>query len=121
MNLLAVRNQPLRLPAQNRAGHRPGQSQPKDAVVTLQPIAMRIPNRHGIYSPSKIRPQKQISYEDFLSRFADYSRQIRVCFDEKPASETLLANAHLVTAYGSGLDCWYIVAAGSDDEATAGE
>lgn len=78
-------------------------------TVILQPVVMRIPNRHGIYSPSKFTPKKEISYEKFLSRYADHPRRIRICFDEIPSPDTLLQKSELVTAYGFGLDCWYII------------
>lgn len=84
---------------------------PQKGMVVLQPIAMRIPNSYGVYSPSKLEPLKKISYEEFLSHYADHPRKIRVCFDEKPSWDTLLERSELVTAYGFGLDCWYIMAA----------
>jgi hypothetical protein len=78
-------------------------------IVTLQPLAMRIPNGYGIYSPSKISPKKQICYKEFISHYKDHSRKIRVCFDELPPSdpEILFKRSELVTVYGFGLDCWY--------------
>jgi hypothetical protein len=79
--------------------------------VVLQPVAMRFPNRHNIYSPSKLRPKRQISYEEFLTRYADYPRKILVCFDESPCSTVTLERSELITAYGFGWDCWYVVEA----------
>jgi hypothetical protein len=84
-------------------------TQPAERVVILQPIAMRVPNRYGIYSPSKLKPKREISYREFLSCYADHSRKIRVCFDETPSASTIFQRSELITAYGSGLDCWYIV------------
>lgn len=81
----------------------------REGTIVLQPLAMRFPNRHGIYSPSKLEPTKELSYDEFLARYADYPRKVRVCFDEAPSSTTLRQNSELVTAYGVGLDCWYIV------------
>ncbi|MFN8458974.1 MAG: hypothetical protein U0401_30705 [Anaerolineae bacterium] len=81
----------------------------EDRIVILQPITMRIPNRHGVYSPSKFRAKKEIRYEEFLEQYADHSRRIRVCFDETPSSTTIFQRSELITAYGSGLDCWYII------------
>lgn len=81
----------------------------KEGVVVLQPLAMTVPNRHGIYSPSKLEPKKEISYKIFLAQYADYPQKIRVCFDEAFSSEALLQKSEWVTAYGFGLDCWYMV------------
>jgi hypothetical protein len=78
-------------------------------MVILQPIAMRIPNSQGVYSPNKLEPQKEMRYEEFLSRYADNPRKIRVCFNETLSLDILLREAKLVTAYSFGLDCWYIV------------
>ncbi len=81
----------------------------KDGVVTLWPLTMRIFNSQGIYSPSKLKPKKTVSYETFLSQYADYSIKMRVCFDENPAFDTLFQHSKLVTAYGLGLDGCYII------------
>ena len=80
-----------------------------DQVVNLQPLAMRLPNRHGIYCPSRFEPKKAITYHEFLKNYADHPRRMRVCFDENPTSDTLLARSEIITAYGNGLDCWYCV------------
>ncbi|MBE7550463.1 MAG: hypothetical protein HS126_05235 [Anaerolineales bacterium] len=94
----------------------------KEGQVTLQPIVMRIPNSYGVYSPSKLEPQKKIYYEEFLSRYAEYPREIRVCLDETPTPSTLFQRSKLITAYGFGLDCWYIVVANSiEDDTTIGD
>jgi hypothetical protein len=90
--------------------------QSEECIVTLQPLAMRIPNKYGIYAPSKLRPLKKISYEEFLSRYADYPRALRVCFHEASSSQVLLEKSEWVTAYGFGLDCWYrIISTGNKD------
>jgi hypothetical protein len=90
-------------------------------TVILQPITMRIPNCHGVYSPSQLRPPKVVSYEEFLARYADRPIGIWVCFDETPAPATINERSKLVTAYSFGLDCWYIVAAYPSDDNTPSE
>ncbi len=82
---------------------------PREHLVTLQPVAMVIPNAHCVYSPSRIEPKKEISYDEFLTKYANHPRSIHVCFDEKPSSTTVFERSEIVTAYGIGLDCWYIV------------
>jgi len=89
----------------------------KNRRVALQPLAMRIFNSEGIYFPSKLRPKKMISYEEFISDYADYPINILVCFDDKPSSDTMLERAEFVTAYGFGLGGCYIIA--SDTVETA--
>lgn len=84
--------------------------------VILQPISMRIPNNEGIYFRSKIRPLKEIAYEEFLSKYADHPQGIRVCFDETLSWSDSIQESELITAYGYGLDCWYIVAATVNSE-----
>ena len=83
--------------------------QPKEGIVILQPVAMSVPNRHHIYGPSKLEPQKAIRYAEFLVRYADHPRKIRICFAETSSVEEMLRQANLVTAYSFGADCWYIV------------
>jgi hypothetical protein len=85
-------------------------------TVILQPITMRIPNCHGVYSPSQLRPPKVVSYREFLSRYANHPRRIQVCFDETPSPATIVERSDPITAYSFGLDCWYIVAAYYSDE-----
>lgn len=77
--------------------------------IILQPLAMRIPNRYNIYSASKLEPKKEISYEEFLSRYSDYPKNIRVCFEETASVTALLQRSEWITAYGFGFDCWYVV------------
>jgi hypothetical protein len=73
--------------------------------VTLQPITMVIPTREAIYAPSRLKQPKVISDTEFLARYADHPRPILVSFEQDGKS-----NPQTVTAYGYGLDCWYIVA-----------
>lgn len=73
-------------------------------TVTLQPIAMRVPNRAGVYAPSRLLDTKKISENEFMSKFADNPRVIQVSFKDDGIS-----NPQCITAYGRGLDCWYIV------------
>ncbi len=86
-----------------------GETAIKERTVVLQPVAMVIPNRHCVYSPSRLRSPKEISYAEFLTRYADHPHKMRVCFDEVPSAKTVLCRSETVTAYGNGLDCWYIV------------
>ncbi len=80
-----------------------------ECKIVLQPIAMRVPNSHCVYSPTKLRAKKEIRYEEFLSFYALHPRGVRVCFDEFPDPATVFEKSELITAYGFGLDCWYIV------------
>jgi hypothetical protein len=89
---------------------------PKKGGVILQPVTMRIPNRYSIYSPSRLKPKIAVSYEEFLSQYAKYPRGIHICFDVIPTPDAILQRTKLITAYGFGLDCWYIVAAYYDIE-----
>jgi hypothetical protein len=86
-----------------------GQIRTQEGMVILQPVTMRIPNRHSVYSPSRLRPRKKVSYDEFLVRYANHPHGIRICFDETPSPATIFERSELVTAYGYGLDCWYIV------------
>lgn len=70
----------------------------------LQPIAMVRVTRGCIYAPSRLRPAKHISESDFLAHYADHARPVLVSFEADGVS-----NPRRVTAYGRGLDCWYIV------------
>jgi hypothetical protein len=82
---------------------------PENGVVTLQPLAMRIPNSHGVYLPSKLMPKKEVSYEEFLARYAKNSVEIPVCFDEEPSEDTMVDRSQVMNAYGFSHDGWYIV------------
>lgn len=83
----------------------------KERKVILQPITLRFSNEHNIYSVSKLKPRKLLNYRDFLSRYADHPRLVRICFfDEEPSSEDMmLQKSRLITAYNFGLGCWHIV------------
>jgi len=78
-------------------------------MTNLQPVAMRVPNRHHIYAPSKLASRKTIPYHEFLARYADHPRQIRICFAETYVVDEMLQQSEWLTAYSFGLDCWYIV------------
>jgi len=103
-----ITNQPLELTTDEVCSEDEVYS--KENIVILHPITMRIPNRHFVYSPSKLKPKKIISYEKFLERYADHPRKIRVCFDETLSFATIFQKSELVTAYGFGSNGWYIVA-----------
>jgi|GEM_PF-1105235 len=76
----------------------------KIKTITLQPIAMITPNQQGIYAPSRLEQPKTIDYKQFLKKYADHPRPIKVSFE--PDGKSL---PQVITAYGFGLDCWYIV------------
>jgi hypothetical protein len=80
-------------------------------MIVLQPVTLRIPNKQFVYSPSRLKACKKMSYREFLANYATCPRAIRVCYDEPPSIATLLERSEWVTAYGFGLDCWYIVVA----------
>jgi hypothetical protein len=81
----------------------------KRGMVILKPITMRIPNTYNVYSPSKLRSQKVVPYEEFLDQFANQPLGIRFCIDDPPCASTIFERSKLTTAYGFGLDCWYII------------
>lgn len=85
------------------------ESRVKTRTVALQPVTMRIPNKWGVYSPSILRSEKQISYEEFVSVYAYNFLEIRVCFDNMPSADTIFERSELVKAYGFTRDGWYIV------------
>lgn len=70
----------------------------------MKPITMVRPTRDFIYTPSRLRPSKEIEYSEFVERYADHPRNIKVSFDEDGIS-----NPQPTTAYGFGLDAWWIV------------
>jgi hypothetical protein len=80
----------------------------KTKMVTLQPVTMRIFNRLGILSPSKILPKKQITYQHFLSQYACRPIELRVCFDKNPSRKTLVKNSEMTTCYGFRLSYWHL-------------
>lgn len=67
-------------------------------TITLIPLAIRKPG--GGYTLSKNREPKRVTMEYFLTRFADNPRVITVSID---------GHTKPITAYGFGLDCWWIV------------
>ena len=73
-------------------------------IVRLQPISMIRPTRENIYAPCRLRKIKEIGQVEFLANYADHACTIQVSFEEDGIS-----NPQPITAYGSGLDCWYIV------------
>lgn len=74
--------------------------------ITLQPIAIVIPNEHCIYSLSQLRQVKRMGYEEFYSEYIDQSYKVRVCLtNDRPALE----NSVVVKAYGFSYDGWFIV------------
>jgi len=80
-----------------------------EEMVTLHPLAMRIPNEHGIYQTSKIKQVETITAAELQERFGGCCKQIRVCLGDVQSEDELLAQSKMVIAYGFGLDCWYIV------------
>ena len=72
--------------------------------MTITPVAMITPTKESIYAPSRLSPPRQISQKEFVDRYADHPIQLLVSFDPDGRS-----NPQPVTAYGIGLDVWYIV------------
>jgi hypothetical protein len=70
-------------------------------MITLQPIAMLTPNSAFVYQPSRVSPVKEVSESEFLQCYADGAMALRVSMDGK--------HVEIVTAYGGGLDCWYVI------------
>ena len=77
-------------------------------TVILQPIAMVWPNAAGVYAPSRLQKPKRISEQQFLERYADYGRSVKVSFAADGVS-----NPQDVTAYGRGY--WWIVTEGGTE------
>lgn len=75
---------------------------PEDQV-TLRRISMR--SYHDfIYSPSTRNPIKRtISHQEFVKEYKGHSAVIQVSFDKDRVSNPLF-----ITAYGWGLDVWWI-------------
>jgi len=65
--------------------------------IALIQIAMVTPTKECTYAPSKIRPNVEVSQEDFLSQYADTAQAISVSFEQDGKS-----NATLTTAYTKG-------------------
>ncbi|MCB9077974.1 MAG: hypothetical protein H6631_10300 [Anaerolineaceae bacterium] len=80
----------------------------EERIVVLQPVTIQIFDGQNIYSPSKLRPIKELPYSEFLEKYADQPNLVRVCFEKTSCSDTLFQNSEVVTAYGVGTDCWYI-------------
>lgn len=75
-------------------------------IVTLQPIAMIRPNSRRVYAPSRINPMKEMSESEFFKRYLERGRPRGIWVSFEPDG---VSNPQLTTAYGLGLDCWYIV------------
>jgi hypothetical protein len=73
--------------------------------MVLQGLAMVVPNAGGIYAPSRLKEPKVIEEGEFLERYADRSMAMQISFEADGIS-----NPRPVTAYGRGLDCWWMVA-----------
>lgn len=87
-----------------------GKVRPVEEEVILQPIILRVSNKHNVYSISKLKQQKLLTHKEFLSRYADHPKPVHVCFDEEvPSEDMMLQKSKLITAYNVGLGCWYIV------------
>ena len=69
--------------------------------MKLLPLVMRAPNSDGIYAPSKLESEKELSIAEF-EKYSDV--EIKVSFNRDGIS-----NPQTMTAYGYGLDCWYLV------------
>ena len=80
----------------------------KEDVIVLQPVTIQVFDGQSIYSPSKLRPIKKLPYTEFLEKYADQPKLVRVCFDKTRCSDMLFRNSEVITAYGVGTDCWYI-------------
>lgn len=68
-----------------------------EQMITLIRIAMVRPNA-GVYAPG---PQRQITEDEFVDRYADHAHVIRVSFEPDGIS-----NPQPVTAYGFGSVWW---------------
>ena len=73
-------------------------------IVTLIPIAMVTPTRESIYAPSRISKPRVIGRAEFMLKYSDHPRQIKVSFEADGKS-----NWQEITAYGFGPDAWYIL------------
>lgn len=78
-------------------------------MVTLHRVSMVVPTTDCIYAPSRIDTElKRLSECEFLERYADGAQCMLVSFEDDGFS-----NPQRVTAYGYGLDCWWIVVGGA--------
>lgn len=73
-------------------------------MITLTPIEMIVPTVAGVYAPSRLQPDRQMTRGEFLLRFADTGRAVPVSFAPDGKSDP-----QMMTAYGSGFDAWWIV------------
>lgn len=71
-------------------------------TVTLKNLTL-VPGSSWVYKDSKLTPNQTISTESFLTRYADRPHTI------KYSSTGNKRKWKSVTAYGYGLDCWWIV------------
>jgi hypothetical protein len=72
--------------------------------MKLQPIVMVTPTRECIYAPNRLELPREIPEREFVEKYADHPIMILVSFEPDGKS-----NPQQVTAYGHGLDCWYIL------------
>ena len=70
-------------------------------TITLQRIAMRVPNRAGIYMPSRTQKPTTVDYNEFLEKYTNYVKSVKVRFASNE-------RWYHVTAYKNGM-FWYIV------------
>lgn len=73
-------------------------------MITMIPIAMVRPTHDFIYAPNRLKQPRQIGYSEFVNHYADHPRSIKISFAPDGVS-----NPQTVTAYGFGLDAWWIV------------
>lgn len=66
----------------------------------LIPLAMRRPTKNFVYGKSKYRPEKTITDAEFAGYGAN---EMLVSLEDDGVS-----NPQQVTAYGRGLDAWYL-------------
>lgn len=71
------------------------------SIYLLTPLAMRVPNRKGIYALSKLRKSKVISSDEF-----SYYTSVNMLVSHESDG---ISNPELVDAWGYRLDCWYLV------------
>lgn len=71
-------------------------------MITLQPVTL-CPEMaaQGVYQPSRRRGVEDITLAEFLAKYADSSRSIKVLIN---------GTVTAVTAYGHGLGLWHIIA-----------
>ena len=71
-------------------------------IYKLTPLAMRIPNRQGIYGLSKLQVPKMLTWYEFTANYTSSD----ILVSQEPDG---ISNPETMTAYGFGLDCWYLV------------